>query len=55
MAITDLQPWPLILLIQDGYDPRIARFLIDAIKDLDEESCAVTIKLYAMDVVNENN
>jgi hypothetical protein len=41
--------WPLVISIEDCYVPQSAAILIPAIQSLDDESCAVMIKLWAMD------
>lgn len=44
-----LLSWPLILVILDGYEPQLAPHIIAAIADLDDQSCAVTIRLMTID------
>jgi hypothetical protein len=41
--------WPLVTSVEDYYVPRTAAILIDALRGLDDEACAVMIKLWAMD------
>jgi hypothetical protein len=46
--------WPLILVIEDCYIPSSADALINGLSGLDDESCALTIELWAMDAEIEN-
>jgi hypothetical protein len=51
---TTLLFWPLVMSIEDCYVPRSAPALLDALKGLDDESCAVMIKLWAIDAGTES-
>jgi hypothetical protein len=46
--------WPLVIPIKDCYVPQSAAILIPAIQSLDDESCALAVKLWAMDAETEN-
>lgn len=40
-----LNYWPLVVAIEDCYNPDVAQYIIDAIAGLDDESAQVTITL----------
>lgn len=50
-------PWPLVLVIEDCFYPINAAPLLRGLAGLDDESAAMTIKLWAMDAVTaiDNN
>jgi hypothetical protein len=48
-----LAAWPLVLSVEDCYIPEIAAPLIAGLRGLDDESCAVTINLWAMEATGE--
>jgi len=41
--------YPLVLVIEDCYVPESARLILEVVKYLDDETCAVTLKLRAME------
>lgn len=45
--------WPLVVVIEDCYVPNSARDLLSALQGLDDESCRVSIQLYALDAAEE--
>jgi hypothetical protein len=45
--------YPLVVVIRDDYDPRVARHVTNAIAALDEESCRVTVRLVVIGALGE--
>lgn len=43
-----LYTWPLVIAVEDCYVPESASYVIDAIKDLDLETCGITLKFAAL-------
>ena len=41
-----LIPWPVVLVIEDCYVSDDAFYVLDAIRDLDDDSCAATIDVF---------
>lgn len=48
-----LHHWPLVIIVYDCYVPESAQALLDGLTGIDDDSCAVGIKLMAMDAERE--
>lgn len=49
--LTFFQPWPLIVTIEDVYVPDSAPLVIDAIADLDSESCGAILDVWGINAM----
>jgi hypothetical protein len=47
--------YPLVLMIRDDYDPRVARWVVEAVGALDDASCRVTVRLAVTQAVRDVN
>jgi hypothetical protein len=48
-ALDLLLDYPVVIyLVLDGYEPRLAGMVLDALRDLDDDSAQVTVRLWAL-------
>jgi len=48
-ALDLLLDYPIVIyLVLDGYEPRLAGMVLDALGDLDDQSAEITVRLWAL-------
>jgi hypothetical protein len=45
--------YPLVMIIRDDYDPRVARWVVEAVGALDDASCRAMVRLVAIGALGE--